>query len=486
MKVCFLITGLLRNFTDTLYPFLLELESYLDFDFFIYTSNDALDTNYITFKETKKKEQILKNPRCKLFTVDNTKLVSIDGFREREQNIFYQWYKLYECFRFIRTDTYDYIVRLRPDIKFLLSTKAFAELFQTFIPDKLYIPLGNDRKGKGINDQFAIGSYEIIKKYADFYPFLIENACKPLVSEHFLLTYLLQRTLTVERINIPYNLVLSDCMIIAIAGDSGVGKSTLLESIQKVFPFDSSLTLETDRYHKWERHDENWNLMTHLNPEANHLEKLVDDTFHLKIGDTICVVDYDHGTGKFTAPKSLEPKEILLLCGLHSLTKERLRNQSDIRIYIDTEKDLKYFWKVSRDLEKRNRNLESILHSIYKRENDFKTYIEPQKKFANLIFTYWYDGNIPEFSQPLENSKLRFTIECKTSLLAYTSHILYNFSIESKSTVNDTILFHIRPNITKKALLDFVRKESIALISENDIDDSYLGLCQVLILCLLT
>ena len=485
MKVCFLITGILRNFSETLYPFLLELQEYMDFDMYIYTSNESLDTHYIHFEQTKK-EKILENPRCKLLTYDNTILPLMDNYREKEKNTFYQWHKIYKCFQFLPKNEYDYIVRIRPDVKFLISAKAFSEVFVSLQSDKLYIPTGNDMiEKKGLNDQIAIGDYKTMSIYASFYIFLNENTSQPIVSELLLHSYI-QDKVNIERISTPYNLYLSDCLIVAVTGDSGVGKSTIVNSIQKVFPFDSSLTLETDRYHKWERNDENWKSYTHLHPEANHLEKLIDDTFHLKLGDSVCVVDYDHSTGKFTAPQAIEPKQIILLCGLHSLAKERLRNEIDIRIYIDTEQQLKRYWKVSRDLQKRNRTVDSIVDSIEKRQVDYKTYIEPQKEYANLIFHYWYDGDLPDYNTPLLPEKLRFTIECKVSLLSYVSHLLYEFSSQFKKINRDTMLFNIQPDISKEKILDFIRKESIEVKSVNDIDDSYLGICQLLVLCLLT
>jgi len=358
MKVCFLITGLLRNFTETFYPFLLELQDYMDFDMYVYTSNENLDTNYINFKQTAYKKEILENPRCKLFIFDNAIIPNIEYYREREKNIFNQWYKLYKCFQYIQEVQYDIVIRIRPDIKCLISPKSFAELISNCKGNHIYIPEGNDRaEKKGINDQLAIGDYNSMSIYCNTYLYLQEKALQPLISETILQTYLQEKQVSIQRINLPYSLYLSDCIVLAITGDSGVGKSTILESIQRIFPFDSSLTLETDRYHKWERSDENWKRITHLHPEANHLEKLVDDTFHLKLGDTVCVVDYDHSSGKFTAPQSLQPKQFLLLCGLHSLAKEKLRKEIDIRIYVDTEVTLKKYWKVRRDLEKRNRSL---------------------------------------------------------------------------------------------------------------------------------
>lgn len=487
MKYCILITGLLRQFTKTLYPFLLDLEQLIDFDLYIYTSRDNFDTNYLNKNSVAEYDTLLNNPRCKLFVFDNSNLSMTEHMRERDKNIYYQWHKLHKCFQYIPKDTYDFIIRIRPDINMLQSPNSFVDLLQTLNKDNLYIPSGNDRLSSGaINDQFAIGNYINMEKYCKMFTCLITYHEKgPLISEKLLYTYLEREAVPTERINIPYSINLSDCIVVAITGDSGSGKSTVLQAIQKVFPFDSKLVLETDRYHKWERDDEKWASITHLHPEANHLEKLVDDTFHLKMGNTVCSVDYDHRTGKFTAPHMISPKNFLLLCGLHTLYKEKLRNAIDIKIYVDTEESLKNYWKVKRDSTKRQQSPEKIRDTIEKRKADFQQYIDPQKQHANLLFKYWYDLPIPCYTDELDPSHIKFGIECKLSLLSYLSHILYSFSLFNKKTQNDTIFFEINPAIAKSDIIKFIRQENFLIESEDVIEDSYLGVVQVIILQLL-
>jgi len=160
MKYCFLITGLLRQFTKNLYPFLCELEKHIDFDFYIYTSKSNLDTNYLATHSPKLYETLFSNPRCKLLTFDNSILDIAENLRERDKNIYYQWHKLYRCFQYISKETYDFIVRIRPDIRMLVSAKAFADILTSLNTSNIYIPEGNDRlDSNGINDQFAIGNY---------------------------------------------------------------------------------------------------------------------------------------------------------------------------------------------------------------------------------------------------------------------------------------------------------------------------------------
>ena len=81
------------------------------------------------------------------------------------------------------------------------------------------------------------------------------------------------------------------CNVVAICGDAGSGKSTLADMLKK--RFSNSSTLECDRYHKWERNDENWNKFTHLNPDANYIARMNSDIFDLKIGKSVYCVGYN-------------------------------------------------------------------------------------------------------------------------------------------------------------------------------------------------
>ncbi|MDG0794542.1 glycosyltransferase 87 family protein [Cohnella ginsengisoli] len=93
---------------------------------------------------------------------------------------------------------------------------------------------------------------------------------------------------------------------IGIGGDSGVGKSTLLEDIKLLLNDKKMLEIEGDGDHKWERGDSNWEEYTHLNPKANHLHRQSEHLSSLKRGGTIERIVYDHVTGKFTSPYPYE------------------------------------------------------------------------------------------------------------------------------------------------------------------------------------
>ena len=115
-----------------------------------------------------------------------------------------------------------------------------------------------------------------------------------------------------------------------------------------------------------------------------------DDVFDLKLGNNIFQVDYNHSKGKFTSRTQIESKDNVIVCGLHSLY---LSNDiSDLKIYMDTQEDLRIFWKIKRDIIKRGYTKEKVYEQILNRKTDFETYILPQKQEADIIINIYCDN----------------------------------------------------------------------------------------------
>jgi uridine kinase len=356
MKVLLLVSGSLRSFRENLrqYP--------PEYDIAVYAAREEEDT-YLNPQTVR---FLLDEPRIKTLLVEGP---SPDTWTNTQR----QWHKLHRLWQAVPR-TYDRYVRIRPDI-FLEDPEALRAAVRA--SEFLTIPDGNDRDG--INDQLAIGTEAGMNAYV-FLPPETRDTSERLLAESLHLS-------PICRGSIPYRLILSRAKVVAIAGDSGSGKSTLSSLIRPLFLFDKVLEYETDRYHKWERGDSHWQTTSHLHPDANHLEKLEDDTFNLKVGNAVFAVDYDHATGTFTPPTRVEPKENILLCGLHTLYTQQLRDLSDLKIYLDTSDDLKTAWKVQRDTTVRQQTAEDVRSKIESRRKDFDAHVEPQRQHADLIIS---------------------------------------------------------------------------------------------------
>lgn len=176
---------------------------------------------------------------------------------------------------------------------------------------------------------------------------------------------------------------------IGISGDSGSGKSTMLELLKDMLGERSLLYLEGDGDHKWERGNAMWNYFTHLNPKANYIYRQAESLARLRMGQSVERVDYDHDTGKFTSRHKIFPKPFIVLCGLHALYLPQVRQNLDLKIYMDVEETLRRYWKVHRDTSARGYSRSRILEQIEERTADAEKYIYPQKKYADIIFQYF-------------------------------------------------------------------------------------------------
>jgi uridine kinase len=394
MKVAVLISGVFRSFYDKLLPFLNTLPDSFD----IYLSFPKSETTDRFYNKKMDINSLLLNPKIKTILLSDDDNYSELNITQREKNTLAQWKRIVTLFS-VLPPGYSHIIRCRPDAHIQTSVKDFIHLIESSEENILYIPEGFDiydlkavkkeELSYCINDQFAFGSFSVMKEYCSFYNSLINSFSCPLISEKELFSFLQEKLIPVQRFKLNYNLVLSNCFTLAICGDSGSGKSTLSKLIQEILPFDNSLLLETDRYHKWERGDSNYNTFTHLNPEANNLEKMADDAYKLKLGEDIYTIDYDHIAGKFTEPQLIQPSKFVLFCGLHTLYKDSLRSISDLKIYIDTENNVKRNWKIQRDVKERGASIEKVLQTIEKRKTDFETFIEPQKEHADILIQFY-------------------------------------------------------------------------------------------------
>ncbi len=190
----------------------------------------------------------------------------------------------------------------------------------------------------------------------------------------------------------PESLNSGATFIVGIAGDSGAGKTTLLEDLRTILG-NRALHLEEDAYHRWERHDENWNQWTHLHPKANFLHQQTRTLRALKSGLPVFRREYDHSTGAFSPTRKIYPHEYTLISGLHSFYLPGTRKLLDLRIYLDTDEILRAQWKKLRDSKERGKSQEEVEQDLKMRETDSRRFILPQKDFADIILSYQTDSS---------------------------------------------------------------------------------------------
>ena len=176
--------------------------------------------------------------------------------------------------------------------------------------------------------------------------------------------------------------------VIGIGGDSGTGKHTVANILRQIFNEDQTIQINGDADHKWERGHRMWSSFTHLNPQANNLFVQFEQTHKLKKGRSIKRIEYDHNTGKFTAPRPVSPGKFLLFVGLHPYYIPQMRGLFDLKIFMVPNEDLRRKWKIERDTQKRSYSQSEIMKQINSRIKDSSKYIQPQAQFADLQISY--------------------------------------------------------------------------------------------------
>jgi phosphoribulokinase len=172
---------------------------------------------------------------------------------------------------------------------------------------------------------------------------------------------------------------------IGVAGDSGSGKTTFTQGIRNIFGDDLVSTITLDDYHSLDRASRKEQGITALDPRANQIDRLEKDLIMLRRGVPIEKPVYNHSTGTFDPPVVFRPKKILILEGLHALFTPVLRHYLDFSLFVDPVKEVKYDWKIQRDVKKRGYFEKDVLKAITEREPDYERYIAPQKEFADAV-----------------------------------------------------------------------------------------------------
>merc|ERR1711920_66430 len=94
---------------------------------------------------------------------------------------------------------------------------------------------------------------------------------------------------------------------------------------------------------------------------------------------------YNHVSGLLDPAEEIAPPKVFVIEGLHPLYDERVRDLVDFSIYLDISDEVKFAWKIQRDMQERGHSLESIKASIEARKPDFDAFVAPQRADADLV-----------------------------------------------------------------------------------------------------
>ncbi len=187
-------------------------------------------------------------------------------------------------------------------------------------------------------------------------------------------------------------------LLIGIAGGTGSGKSTVASKIVQGLPPDSVAIIDHDSYYKDQSHLtlEQRAQLNFDHPEALDNDLLVEHLGQLRAGRAVDVPIYDFKThGRAPARRHLEPRRILIVEGILVFVEERVRQLLDVKIFVDTDADIRVFRRIRRDLEQRGRTFQQVREQYYSTVRPMHLqFVEPSKRWADLIVPEGGDNHI--------------------------------------------------------------------------------------------
>lgn len=181
---------------------------------------------------------------------------------------------------------------------------------------------------------------------------------------------------------------MDNILVIGIAGGSGSGKTTLMRNL--IEKFGSEVTvLSHDNYYK--RHDdlpyEERCKLNYDEPAAFDTDLMVSQLDQLRRGDPIDCPVYDFTVhNRSSEIVHIVPHKVIIVEGILIFENEALRDLMDIKIFVDTDADIRLCRRIKRDVNKRGRTLESVLMQYQQTVKPMhEKYVEPSKKYANLV-----------------------------------------------------------------------------------------------------
>lgn len=181
---------------------------------------------------------------------------------------------------------------------------------------------------------------------------------------------------------------MSNVIVIGIAGGSGSGKTTLMKNLINRFQDDVSV-LSHDNYYRpfSEFTSEERRKINYDHPDAFETELMVDHLQQLKEGKAIQCPIYDYATDSRTSETTtVEPRKVILVEGILIFENKELCSQMDIKIFVDTDADVRLCRRIKRDVAKRGRSIESVLTQYLTTVKPMhEQFVEPSKKNADLV-----------------------------------------------------------------------------------------------------
>ncbi len=204
-------------------------------------------------------------------------------------------------------------------------------------------------------------------------------------------------------------------VVVGVAGGTGSGKTTVAAEILRRAGTDHISFIQHDAYYKdltdlpmAQRAMQNFD-----HPDALDNDLLIAHLQDLKAGRSIELPVYDFTTHSRTSKTlTVEPYPVILVEGILIFADEALRQLMDVRIYVDTDADIRFIRRLQRDIAERGRTMESVIHQYLATVRPMhEEYVEPSKRYANVIIP---EGGFNEVAMEMIAARIRVLLRGDT------------------------------------------------------------------------
>ena len=186
--------------------------------------------------------------------------------------------------------------------------------------------------------------------------------------------------------------------VVGIAGGTGSGKTTVAERLAEAMPRGRCVTIDHDAYYRDQSHlsPDDRAAVNYDHPASLDSELLARHLGELRSGRAVEIPIYDFATHTRRAEtRRIEPSRVIIVEGILVFAEPALRDQMDIKIFVDTDPDIRLMRRIWRDLEERGRTFQSVRDQYYASVRPMHIeHVEPSKRWADLIVPEGGDNKI--------------------------------------------------------------------------------------------
>jgi uridine kinase len=178
-------------------------------------------------------------------------------------------------------------------------------------------------------------------------------------------------------------------VIIGVAGGTGSGKTTVVREMVRAVGEEQVAVIEHDSYYR-DRSElplEERALLNYDHPDALETDLLIYHLEELRAGRPVEVPSYDFSQHARTqVTRTVQPAQVVLVDGILIFVDKRLRELMDVKVFVDTDGDLRFIRRLERDLKERGRTMDSVVEQYISTVKPMhEEFVEPSKRFADLM-----------------------------------------------------------------------------------------------------